>query len=61
MKNENRCKHRVTYYSATNILLKGKPVGVVDTYHCRKCRKLFSDLRRIGVPEILGQKIGKNK
>lgn len=54
----NKCKHTITYYGAINLFENKTIVGVIDVYHCRKCKTLFTDLRRIGIPEFLESKIG---
>jgi hypothetical protein len=55
---DKKCNHVITYYNAVNFLNKGEMVAVADVYHCRICKKLFADLRRIGVPFILEPKLG---
>jgi hypothetical protein len=53
-----KCEHVITYYNAVNFLNKGEIVAVADIYHCRICKKLFADLRRIGLPFVLEPKLG---
>ncbi|MDT7892357.1 MAG: hypothetical protein RQ952_06460 [Thermoproteota archaeon] len=57
MSNKN-CKHIIKYYGAINIFAGPNIEGVIDVYHCRKCKALFADLRRIGIFLTLSSKIG---
>lgn len=52
------CSHVITYYGAINILAGHEIEAVIDVYHCRKCKAIFADLRRIGIPVVLGSKLG---
>ncbi|HLI46846.1 MAG TPA: hypothetical protein VKU94_06610 [Geobacterales bacterium] len=52
------CSHIIKYYGAINVLAGQTVEGVIDVYHCRKCKALFADLRRVGVFVTLPAKLG---
>ena len=50
-----QCEHQNVYFGVVNIRYQNRTLGAVDVWRCVKCRKMFAEMKQLGILDITSE------